>query len=739
MSARVGQPTPRVEGREKVTGAARYAAERNPPGLHHAVVVPATVAAARITALDATAALALPGVLGVLQHRTMPRLHPVKIFPFGPAGEGVMPLQDGRVAYAGQAVALVVARTPEIAAHAAELVRVAYVPEPPRTMTALMEAGDAGEDPIEPLRKTTDATRGDVARGLADADTVVEATFDTPAHAHNALELAATVAEWDPASGSLLLHDSTQWVLGSRRTVADALGLELDRVRVLCPYTGGGFGSKCFTWPHTILAAAAARHFGVPVKLVLSRAQTLTSFGCRPQARQVMALGATRDGRLTAIRHHALEQTSVMDCFLRPAGEVSEVLYACPNLETRHKVLPVHSTTPTNMRAPAESFGSFALECAMDELAERLGMDPLALRRANLPETHPDGLPWSSCGLSACYDEGAVAFGWHRRPLAPATMRDGGELVGWGMAAACYGAYRSQAAVRATLRADGTAEVAAATHEIGSGTATLMALIAAEELGLPIERIRVRLGDTDLPAAPVHGASRNAGSVGPAVQAAARALRERVLALAGSGRNEAGPLADVLARAGVPEITVEERAGPPELDDQAFATLASGINTIRQPKTKTAAMYAFGAHFVEVRVQPARGEVRVSRIVSRFAAGRILNPTGARSQVMGGVVMGIGMALREAVRWDPIVGRQVSASPTDYHLPGLADMPEALDLGFVAERDELVNELGAKGVGELGLVGFAAAVANAVWHATGQRVRRLPITPALLRGSSHHA
>ncbi len=738
MSARVGQPTPRIEGREKVTGAARYAAERDLPGLHYATVVPATVSAGRITALDATAALALPGVLGVLDHHIMPRLNPVKIFPFGPAGEGAMPLQDDRVSYAGQAVALVVARAPEIAAHAAGLMRVAYAPEPPRTMTALLDRGESGEDPIEPLRKITDATRGDAVRGLAEAEEAVEATYDTPAHAHNALELAATVAEWDAASGSPLLHDSTQWVLGARRTVADALGLDFGRVRVLCPYTGGGFGSKCFTWSHTLLAAAAARHFGVPVKLVLSRAQTLTSFGCRPQARQIVALGATRDGRLTAIRHHAVEQTSMMDCFLRPAGEVSEVLYACPNLETRHKVLPVHSTTPTNMRAPAESFGSFALESAMDELAEKLGMDPLALRRANLPGTHPDGLPWSSCGLGACYDEGAAAFGWDRRPLAPATMRDGDELIGWGMAAACYGAYRSQAAVRATLRADGTAEVACATHEIGSGTRTLMALIAAEELGLDVGQVAVRLGDTDLPAAPVHGASRSAGSVGPAVQAAARRLHERVLALTGPGigRNEAEPLAEVLARAGMPAVSVEERAGPPELDDKAFATLASGINTIRQPKTKAAAMYGFGAHFVEVRVRPARGEVRVSRVVTRVDAGHVLNPTGAHSQVMGSVVMGIGMALREAIRWDPALGRQVSASPTDYHLPAGPDVPEALDIGFVETGDEQVNELGAKGVGELGLVGFAAAVANAVWHATGRRVRRLPITPArLLAGS----
>ena len=732
MNGYVGQATPRVEGRAKVTGGARYAAERTLPNMHHGVVVPATISAGRITALETGAALALPGVLGVLDYRNSPRLTAVKIFPFGPAGEGRMPLQDDRVAYAGQAVALVVARTPEIAAHAASLVRATYVADPPRSMTALLGAGEVGDDLPEPLRKITDATRGDVAHGLAEADVIVQGTWDTPSHIHNALELAATVAEWDLDAGTMLLHDSTQWVLGARRTVADALGLDLAKVRVLCPFTGGGFGSKCFTWSHTILAAVAARQLNVPVRVVQPRSQTHTSFGNRPQTRQTLTLGARRDGTLTAIRHHAIEQTSIMDSFIRPAGEVTEVLYATPNLETRHRMLRVHSSTPTNMRAPAESFGSFALEGAIDELAEKLGMDPLALHRRNLPATHPDGLPWSSCGLGACYDEGAAAFGWEKRPLQPGTLRDGETLIGWGMGAGCYGSYRSQAAVRITLRSDGTAEVASATHEIGSGTATLMAMVAAEELGLTVDRVTVLLGDTNLPAAPVHGASRTAATIGPAVQAASRALRLKVLALVGPVQNEAKPLAEVLRAAGVAEMTSEERAGPPELDDKAFATLASGLNSIRQPKTKTAAMYAFCAHFVEVRVRPSRGEIRVSRIVSRLAAGRILNPMGARSQALGSIVFGIGMALHEAVVWDPVVGRQVSASPTDYHIAGGPDVPAALDIGFVEEHDDLVNEMGAKGVAELGLVGFAGAVANAVWHATGKRIRRVPITPDLL-------
>ena len=660
-AARLGTATPRVEGREKVTGAARYAAEQAIVGMHHAVIVSASMAAGRIVDVEAQEALSLAGVIGVLDHRSAPRLTPVDIFPRGPAGERRMPLQDDRVAYAGQAVALVVATSAEIAAYAASLVRVTFAPDVALTMDGRLREGHTGEVPPEPLRQQNDATRGDVAAGLAAADVRLEATFDTPAHAHNALELGATVAIWDEEAGTLVVHDSTQWVLGARRTLADALGLALDRVRVLCPYTGGGFGSKCFTWSHTILAAVAARQFRKPVRLVLSRAQTLTAFGCRPQARQTVTLGASRDGKLTAIRHHALAQTSVMDTFLRGAGEVSEVLYACPHLETRNRSLAVHSTTPTNMRTPAESFGSFALECAMDELAETLHIDPLELHRKNLPRTHPDGLPWSSCGLGACYDAGAAAFGWSQRPLAPRSMRKNETLLGWGMAAAAYGAYRSQAAVRVTLRSNGSAEIACATHEIGSGTQTLLALIAADALGLPMERVTVHLGDTDLPAAPVHGASRTAASVGPAVQAVARRLRERVLAL-GNSDDPGSDLCALLAQAGVPEFSEEGRAGPPELDDAAFATLASGHNTIRQPKTKTVAMYAFGAHFVEVQVRPSVGEVKVTRVVSRFAAGRILNPLGAHSQVLGGVVFGLGMALHEAIVWDErwgVIGHSV--------------------------------------------------------------------------------
>ena len=736
----IGRSQPRVEGRLKVTGQARYVAEHGTelyPDLRHAAVLGAAIASGRIMSIDTNAARSMPGVELVLTHADAPRLTPVPIFPLGPAGEGHPPLQDDQVAYGGQAVALVVARTAEAAQAAADLIEVAYAKTPAQTTWALLSGQAQPEALPPPLARRLDLTRGDVDAALSHAAFVVETTADTPGHSQSAMELAATVAAPDGAGG-LVVHDSTQWVLGCRNMLARQLGLRLDQIRVVAPFVGGGFGAKCFTWPHTVLAAMAALATGHPVRLTLSRAQMHLATGCRPAAHQRIVLGAGPDGRLTAIRQHATSQTSVGDIFVRAAGEVSEVLYACANLETRNTVLRVNTTTPTNMRAPGESYGSFALETAMDMLAERAGIDPVELRLRNLPSSHPeDGTPFSTNALRDCLTQGARAFGWASRLAAPGLMRDGDELVGWGMAAGCYGNYRSQAAVRAAMLADGSVEVASATHEIGSGTTTLMAQVAADALGVDIARVRVMLGDTDLPAAPVHGASRNAGSIGPAVAAAVAALKAELDALMQPG----DPVDDyraLLARMGRDRVEVVRRAGPPELDDAAFATLASGINTIRMPKTKTAAMYAYAAHFAEVRVHPALGRVRVTRMVSRCDIGRVLNPMQARSQVLGGLVFGLGMALSEQIVPDPATGRVISAGITEYWLPGMAMMP-AFDIAFVGPPDFVSNELGAKGCGEIGTVGSAAAIANAVWHATGRRFQQLPITLDKILSVSPHA
>lgn len=715
----LGRSHPRIEGSLKVTGRARYVAEHASdlyPDLVHAVVAGTTVAAGRIAAIDVTKAAAAPGVLAVITHDNAPKLHPVPIFPLGPAGEGQPPLQDNDVRYGGQAVALVVAGTPEQAQAAADLIVVRYETAPHHTTWELFSGEVQGAPLPPPLAKRFDLSRGNIDTGFAQAASTVEATVDTPGHSPSAMELAATVAAPD-GQGGLIVHDSTQWVLGCRNMLARQLGLPLEKIRVVAPFVGGGFGAKCFTWPHAVLACVAALKIGRPVRLVLSRAQMHLATGGRPAAHQKIMLGADTAGRLIALRQHAVSQTSTGDIFMRAVGEVSEVLYGCANLETRNTVLRVNTTTPTNMRAPGESYGSFALETAMDMLAEKTGIDPVELRLRNVPKAHPEnGAPFSTNALHECLVEGAKAFGWARRPAA--ITRDGNELVGWGMAAACYGAYRSQAEVRATAFFDGTVEVASATHEIGSGTTTLMAQAAADALGVDINRVRVALGDTDMPAAPVHGASRNAATIVPASLAAATALKDAL----GADWSAA------IRAAGADRLSVTRRAGPPELDDAAYVTLASGINTIRMPTTKTAAMYAYAAHFAEVRVHPGFGRVRVTRMTTRADIGRVLNPMQARSQILGGLVFGLGMALCEQITPDFASGRVISAGITEYWLPGMAMMPD-FDIGFVGPPDYVSNEVGAKGAGEIGTVGSAAAIANAVSHATGRRYTALPLTP----------
>ena len=719
----VGSSEKRVEGPLKVTGRARYVAEHARdlyPDLHHGVVVGATIASGRVTAIETGVAATMPGVVRIYTYLNAPKLTAVPIFPLGPAGEGRPPLQGPDIDYCGQAVALVVAASAEEAQAAAEAVVVRYDLTQAHTTWELMSGEVQGAPLPPPLAARYDLNRGDVDAALEIAAVTIEITADTPGHSQSAMELAATVAAPD-GKGGLIVHDSTQWVLGCRNMISRQLGLPLDRIRVVAPFVGGGFGSKCFTWPHSVMAGFAALDLQRPVRLVLSRAQMHLATGCRPAAHQKITLGANADGTLTAIRQHATSQTSVGDIFVRAVGEVSEVLYVLPNLETRNTVLHVNTTTPTNMRAPGESYGSFALETAMDMLAEKTGIDPVELRLRNLPESHPeDGTPFSTIALKECLEQGAEAFGWSKRPTRPGSMREGKELIGWGMAAACYGAYRSQAAVRATAFSDGTVEVASAKHEIGSGTTTLMAQVAADALGIKISRIRVTLGDTELPTAPVHGASRNAGTIGPATDAAARALRAELEALGADWPAE-------LKASSRDRLSVVRRAGPPELDDKAFDTLASGVNTIRMPTTKKAAMYAYGAHFCEVRLRPDLGRLRVTRMVSRCDIGRVLNPMQARSQILGGLVFGLGMAISEQILPDFGTGRVISAGITEYWLPGMPMMP-AFDIGFVGPPDYVSNELGAKGAGEIGTVGSAAAVANAVWHATGRRFQQLPIT-----------
>lgn len=718
---RIGEALDRIEGTTKVCGTARYAADHLLLDLHAAIIVPACIAAGQITRIDTSEAVTAPGVVAVLDHRNAPRLKPVATFPRGPAGESLLPLQDTQILYAGQAVALVVARTIEQAEYAGSLVRVSYSEMPARTLERYLRAGERPEELPEEARQRLDSTRGDVDSAFGTAEVVVNQIYETPSHHQTAMEPHGTTAYW--RDNFLTLYESTQWVLGARRTVATMLGLKLDQVRVIADAVGGGFGGKSFTWTHPALAAVAAMHTRVPIRLTLSREQTFFSCGYRSATRQHLRLGATRDGRLVAIDHTADSQTSIRDLFVKPTGELSEMLYACANVRTRHRAYRVNTVTPTHMRAPAESVGSFALESAMDELAAALGIDPLELRLRNFAETHPH-LPWSSNGLRECYRLGAAAFRWDQRPLSG--WADGDYQMGWGMAACAYGCYRSQAEV--TIRADaaGHLHVSCATHDIGTGTPTIMAQITADILNVPVSAVEVHLGDTYLPAAPVHGASRNTASIAPAVAVAARALRAK---LASYGYGAIGvTITEAVRHSGSDEVSVTARSGPAELTDADFAKIAGGLNSYRTPVSGPAAMYSFGAHFAEVRVHRELGTVHVTRLTSRFDVGRVINPKGAHSQALGGLVFGIGAALMEEAVTDPVTGRLVSASLADYHVAAHADMP-IFDIGFVQTDDSLTNEFGTKGLGELAVVGSAGAIANAVYHATGRRVRSLPLTP----------
>ncbi len=708
-AAVMGQPVSRVDGGMKVTGGARYAAEFAPgPPLAHGVVVESTIARGRIVAIDTAPAEQAPGVLAVLTHRTAPKLpyrqHKAVVDPAD--GERLHVLQDARVHHHGQPVALVVAETLEQATHGASLVRVTYRERPAvtdfaRAATRGVPPGPGGKEAGQP----GGTRRGAAAAALKRAAVRVEADYVIPRESHNPIEPHATIAAWD--GDRLTLWDKTQWVGNVRDEMAAVFGLPPETIRVISPFVGGAFGSGLRPWPHVTLAAMAARHVGRPVKVVLTRRQMYGGTGYRPRTAQRVALGADRDGRLVAIRHEGVAETSTYEQYAENLLGATRFLYACPNVTTRYRLARMSVNAPTPMRAPGEVSGVFALECAMDELAVALAVDPVELRLRNdaTRDEHEDR-PFSSRALRECFHLAADRFGWARRDPRPASMRDRqGRLVGYGCAAATYPVYVQAASARTLLLPDGSAVVSTATSDMGPGTYTSMTQVAAETLGLPLDRVRVELGDTRLPTAPVHGGSMTMASVGSAVQAACAEARRRALTRA--GQPDAG-LADVMRRLGQPI--------------EATATTDPGEASSRY------SMHAFGAVFAEVAVDPALGTARVPRLVGAYGAGRIVNPKMARSQAMGGMVMGIGMALMEETVVDPRTGRVVNGNLAEYLVPVSADVG-ALDVSFVEEHDPHVNPLGVKGVAELALVGVAAAIANAVYHATGRRVRELPITP----------
>jgi xanthine dehydrogenase YagR molybdenum-binding subunit len=736
MAPYIGTATSRVDGLAKVTGAAKYAADHNVAGLAHGSVVCSTIAKGRITRLDTGAAKAVKGVLTVVTHDDrppMPDNDQAYKDEVAPAGSPFRPLYDHRILFNGQPIALVVAETPEIARFAASLVRVEYDRQehvtdlhgrrdrtvPPPAVTNPMDAVFLPPKP-----------RGTPDQALAAAAVRHEAEYHVPIEHHNPMELYASTVIVD-GDGKLTVYDKTQGVQNVHKYVCSVFGLQPEDVRVLSPFMGGGFGSGLRPQYQVVLAVLAARALQRPVRVVLTRPQ-MYGLGYRPAMIQRIALGAKADGTLAAITHDAITVTSQYEDFHRQETGWSGLLYKSDHAKYEHRLARLDLATSCDQRAPSAASAVYALEAAMDELAVALELDPLELRlRCYSERDQHEDRPYSSKALRECYRQGAEAFGWGKRNPTPRSMRDGGDLVGWGMATGVWEALQVPITVRIVLGANGHAEVACATSDIGTGTYTIMAQVAADALGLPIENISVKLGDSSLPQSPVEGGSWIAASVSNGIVTTAGAIRDELLGLARRMPNSP------FANAAPDEVVLSDGRLASRRDEGRAVSIADvlrhgGVDRLEQEKTTnpdqdaTRASNSHAAVFAEVKVDEQLGVIRVTRIVSAVAAGRILNTKTAGSQILGGVVWGIGMALHEETQIDHRFGRIMNANIAEYHVPVNADVHD-IKVIFVDEPDDS-NPLGIKGVGEIGIVGVAAAIANAVHHATGKRVRDLPIT-----------
>ncbi len=730
----IGEPVDRVDGRAKVTGQARYAAEVHPPDLVYGYVVTSDIAKGRIARIDAEEALGLPGVLQVFTSANAPTLAAdAESYrdEVAPPGTPFRPLRDDRIHYSGQPIALVIADTLELARFAARCVRVEYEREPHQTK---LDAGSPTPTEPEPREGITPPPRprGSAEKAFAAAAVKIASEYQVPIEHHNPMEtFAATVVR--DADGTLIVYDKTQGVQNVQQYLRNVFDLSEDEVRVVSPFVGGAFGSGLRPQYHVLLAVLAARALKRSVRVALTRQQMFT-FGHRPATWQRVRLGAARDGTLEAIIHEAVAETSRFEDYSETVTDWSGLLYRCENVLLAHRVVRLDLHTPLDMRAPGAAWGVYALESAMDELAVELAIDPIELRLKNFaPRDQVEDRPFSSKELRACYAQGAERFGWSRRTPAPRSMREGRALVGWGMATGIWEAHQTSAAAKAVLTADGRLTVSSATSDIGTGTYTVMAQIAAERLGLPLDHVTFQLGDSSFPDAPVEGGSFTASSVGSAVQAVCDKVARKAFTLARA--IDRSPLAGAaFADAEFRDGDIRLRRDPTRrvrLVDAVRRAKGSSIEQAAraEPRAKQErySRYAHSSVFAEVHVDEDFGTVRVRRVVSAVAAGRILNPKTARSQVLGGVVGGIGMALHEESVIDHAFGRFMNHTLAEYHVPVNADIHE-IDVIFVKERDEIVNPLGVKGLGEIGIVGVAAAISNAVYHATGKRVRELPIT-----------
>ncbi|MVN21895.1 xanthine dehydrogenase family protein molybdopterin-binding subunit [Mucilaginibacter arboris] len=769
MSDTVGKPIDRVDGRLKVTGGAKYSAEFDIKNMLYGVAVTSNVTKGRIKNINTSIAEKSPGVVGVMTYKNSMQLHsPSSSDPGGGkfAEKDLMPLQNDRIFYDGQIIAVVMAETFEQAEHAATLVKVDYQTEDP-----IFDLEKNIEKAYKPASASTGSetqvSRGNADDALKTASLKVEQTYTTPVYHHNAMEPHATIALWQ--GETVMFYDSTQSVAGTKSLMSSMLGVPKEKVRVISYFIGGGFGSKGFSWPNTVLTAMAAKLVNRPVKLVLSRQQMFTTAGRRSQTIQKVSLGADQSGKLSAIKHDNTVESSFVDEFVETAGVATSMIYSSPNVDVSHKLVRLNKVTPCPMRAPGEAPGMYALEVAMDELAYQSKIDPVQLRLVNYAEEEEQKhKKFSSKYLRDCYQKGADLIGWSKRNQQPASMKEGKYLVGYGMATATYPANRSASSAKAVLFADGHAEIMCATQDIGTGTYTIMTQTAADALGLPIEKVIVKLGDSEFPKGANSGGSQVTASVGPAIRAASLGAISKLVTMAvadpksplhgqkevdvtsQNGRiflaakpDQGESYTQILSRNNLQKIEAQAitkvstrqqteanpaAGGTPEKEIEDESKTNQAVQLDEKLDRKPFSFHSFGAHFVKVLVDPDLGTVRVDKAVAVMDIGTVMNEKTAKNQIMGGMIFGIGMALMEETNYDPNRGRPVTKDLANYLVPVNADMPD-FQVEFINKADNIISPIGARGIGEIGITGITAAVNNAIYHATGKRIRELPVTP----------
>ena len=733
------KPLDRVDGRLKVTGAAKYSAEYVLPNMAYAVLVGSRIAKGTIKSIDSKAAERAPGVIAVISHLNVikvPGYAPVGVHPSEPATSG-QPLRvfyDNKVYSNDQPIVAVVASSLEKAQYGASLVKVQYNQEEHKTdfdanVKSAVTAAAAKKNPKSP---TADYDRGQTD-AFQSAPFKLEAEYVLPTEMHNPMELQAITAHWE-ADDRLTIYDKVQGTKTTRKNFAKEWNIPEQNIKVIATFVGGAFGNGLHSWPHESAAIIAAKQVKRPVKLVLTREQMFTMVGYRPRTWQKIQMGATKEGKLVAINHHSIGQTSTYEEFTESTLQQTRMMYASPNVSTRYRLLPLNVATPIWMRGPGEATGAFALESAMDEMAHTIEMDPIDFRLLNYTESDPDkNMPWSTKYLRECYEEGKQRIGWKNRKLKPGSVRDGEWLVGYGMGTGTFGANRGPATVHAELDIEGNLVMHCAITDIGPGTATAMVQVASNTTGIAPEKIVFHLGSSEFPDAGLQGGSSTVNSVGPAVQAACNALKEQLITMAAAKNGSAFASAkpdDVMLNKG--EIQLAGKSSKVKLDDLLKANNVQKIETTQESKPgengKKYSMNAFSMHFAMVHVHPFTGQVRVKKIVCCADAGTIVSPKTAESQMIGGATGGIGMALTEDAAMDHRFGRYVTKDFGDYHVPVHADVPD-IEVYFVNKPDLLADPVGSKGLGEIAIIGVAPAIANAVFNATGKRVRELPITP----------